>query len=75
MSYSDMKSKIEGELVFEPARIAAHVGATLQITMVGRVAGDVVTPASREPSTLWGEAGRRGEGRAVADRPDAPMLA
>jgi hypothetical protein len=27
MSYSDMKSKIEGELVSEPARIAAHVGA------------------------------------------------
>jgi hypothetical protein len=29
MSYSYMKSKIEGELVSEPARIAAHVGATV----------------------------------------------
>jgi hypothetical protein len=29
MSYSDMKLKIEGELVSESARIAAHVGATL----------------------------------------------
>jgi hypothetical protein len=47
----------------------------LRVTLAGRVAGDVVTPASREPSTLWGEAGRCGEGRAVADRPDAPMLA
>jgi hypothetical protein len=75
MSYSDMKSKIEGELVSEPTRIAAHVGAMLWVTLAGRVAGDVVTPASCEPSTLWGEAGRRGEGRAVADRPDAPMLA
>jgi hypothetical protein len=71
MSYSDMKSMIEGELVSEPARIAAHVGAML----AGRVEGDVVSPASSEPSTLGGEAGRRGEGRAVADRPDAPMLA
>jgi hypothetical protein len=34
-----------------------------------------VTPASREPSTLWGEAGRRGVGRAVVDRTAAPMLA
>jgi hypothetical protein len=74
MSYSDMKSKIEGELVSEPARIAAHVGATLRATLAGRVAGDVVSPASREPSTLWGEAGRRGEGGAVVDYPDAPRL-
>jgi hypothetical protein len=62
MSYSDMKSTIEGELVSEPARIAAHVGTTLRVTLAGRVAGDAVTPASREPSTLWGEAGRRGMG-------------
>jgi hypothetical protein len=62
MSYSDMKSKIEGKLVSEPARIAAHVGATLRAMLDGRV-GDVVSPASREPSTLWGEAGRRGEMR------------
>jgi hypothetical protein len=75
MSYSNMKSKIEGELTSEPARIAAHVGVTLRVTLAGRVAGDAVTPASREPSTLWGEAGRRGVGRAVADRPVAPMLA
>jgi hypothetical protein len=34
-----------------------------------------VSPAGREPSTLWGEEGRRGEGRAVADHPGAPMLA
>jgi hypothetical protein len=54
MSYSDMKSKIEGELISEPARIAAHVGATLRVTLAGRVAGDAVTPASREPLTLWG---------------------
>jgi hypothetical protein len=51
MSYSDMKSKIEGELVSEPAHIAAHMGATLRATLVGRVEG-VVSPASREPSTL-----------------------
>jgi hypothetical protein len=51
MSYSDMKSKIEGEPVSEPARIAAHVGATLRATLLGRVEG-VVSPASREPSTL-----------------------
>jgi hypothetical protein len=75
MSYSDKKSKIEGELVSEPARIAAHVGATLRVTLAGRVAGDAVTPARREPSTLRGEGGRRGVGRAVADRPVAPMLA
>jgi hypothetical protein len=37
MSYSDMKSNIEGELVSEPARIAAHVGATLWALLVGRV--------------------------------------
>ncbi len=60
MSYSDMKLKIEGELMSEPARIAAHVGAKLRATLAGRVEG-VVSPASREPSTLWGEAGRRGE--------------
>jgi hypothetical protein len=75
MSYSDMKSKIEGELVSEPAPMAAHVGATLRVTLAGRVAGDAVTPASREPSTLRGEAGRRGVGRAVADRPVSPLLA
>jgi hypothetical protein len=70
-----MKSKMEGELVTEPALVAAHVGATLRATLAGRVAGDVVTPASHEPSTLWGEAGRRGVGRAVADRPVTPKLA
>ncbi len=43
--------------------------------LAGRVAGEEVTPASREPSTLWGEAGRLGVGRAVADRPVALMLA
>jgi hypothetical protein len=63
MSYSDMKSKIEGKLVSEPARIAAHVGATLRAMLAGRVEGDVVSPVSREPSTLWGEAGRGGEMR------------
>ncbi len=62
MSYNDMKSKIAGELVSEPARVAAHVGATLQDVLAGRVAGEEVTPASREPSTLWGEAGRLGVG-------------
>ncbi len=70
-----MKLKMEGELVTEPARVAAHVGATLRAALAERVAGDVVTPASREPSTLWGEAGRRGVGRAVAARPVTPKLA
>ncbi len=67
-----MKSKIEGELVSEPARIAAHVGATLRATLAGRVEGVVGSPANRELSTLWGEVGRHGEGQAVADRPGAP---
>jgi hypothetical protein len=70
-----MKLKMEGELVTEPARVAAHVGATLRAALAGRVAGDLVTPASREPSTLWGEVGRRGVGRVVADSPVAPKLA
>jgi hypothetical protein len=61
MSYNDMKSKIEGLLSFEPAHVAAHVGATLRITLAGGV-DDAVAPASREPSTLCGEAGRRGVG-------------
>jgi hypothetical protein len=75
MSYNDMKSRIAGELMSEPARVAAHVGATLPVELAGCVTGDEVTPASREPSTLWGEAGRRGVGRAVVDRTAAPMLA
>jgi hypothetical protein len=58
MSYNDMKSKIAGELISEPARVAAHVGATLRVALAGCVTGDEVTPASREPSTLWVEAGR-----------------
>ncbi len=66
-----MKSKIEGELVPEHTCIAAHVCATLRARLVGRVEG-VVSPASRELSTLWGSAGRSGEGQAVADRPGAP---
>ncbi len=75
MSYSDMKLKIDGELVTEPARVAAHVGATLRATLAGIVTGGVVTPASRKPSTLWGEAGRQGVGRAAVDRTVAPRLA
>jgi hypothetical protein len=63
MSYNDMKSKIEGLLSLEPARVAAHVGAMVRATLAGWV--DEVgggSPASREPSTLWGEAGRLGVG-------------
>ncbi len=33
MSYNDMKSKIAGELLKEPARVAAHVGATLRVSL------------------------------------------
>jgi hypothetical protein len=51
MSYSDMKSKIEREPVSKPTRIAAHMGAILRATLLGRVEG-VVSPDSREPSTL-----------------------
>jgi hypothetical protein len=51
MSYKDMKSKIEGLLSLEPARVAAHVGATLWVTLAGGVE-DAGTPASRDPSTL-----------------------
>jgi hypothetical protein len=35
MSYNDMKSKIAGELISEPACVAAHVGATLRVTLAG----------------------------------------
>ncbi len=60
LSYSDIKSKIEGELSLEPALVAAHMGATLRPTLAGRVDEGVDgSLASREPSTLWGEAGRR----------------
>jgi hypothetical protein len=61
MSYYDMKLKIEALLSLEPAHIAAHLGATLQAMLAGRV-DEGGAPASREPSTLWGEAGRRGVG-------------
>jgi hypothetical protein len=53
MSYNDMKSKIKGLLLLEPARVAAHVGATVRATLAGWV--DEVgggAPASRKPSTL-----------------------
>ncbi len=56
MLYNDMKEKIEGVVSLEPARVAAHAGATL----VGRGEGNGGAPASRKPSTLWGEAGRLG---------------
>jgi hypothetical protein len=51
MLYNDMKSKIEGLLSLKPARVAAHVGATLQATLAGGVE-EGVAPASLEPSTL-----------------------
>jgi hypothetical protein len=51
MSYNDMKSKIEGLLSLEPARVAAHVGATLRAMLAGGVEKGVA-PVSREPSTL-----------------------
>jgi hypothetical protein len=51
MLYNDMKSKIEGLLSLEPARVADHVGATLQAMLPGGVE-EGVAPASREPSTL-----------------------
>jgi hypothetical protein len=63
MSYNDMKSRIEGLLSLAPIRVAAHVGATVRATLAGcvrEVGGGA--PASREPSTLYGEAGRRGVG-------------
>ncbi len=75
MSYNDMKWKIAGEEVKEPARVAAHVGATLRVSLAGWVTGGEVTPAGRVPSTLWGEAGRYGVGRAAADRTATPILA
>jgi hypothetical protein len=60
MSYNDMKLRIEGLLLLAPARVAAHVGATVRATFgrLSEVGGGA--PASREPSTLYGEAGRRG---------------
>jgi hypothetical protein len=61
MSYSDMKSSIEGLLSLKPARVAAHEEATLRAGRVQGGEGD--SPASREPSTLCeGEAGRHGIG-------------
>ncbi len=64
LSYSNIKSNIEGELSLKPARVAAHVEATLRPTLARRVDDEGVggTPASREPSTLLGEAGRRDVG-------------
>jgi hypothetical protein len=53
MSYNDMKLKIEGLLSLEPARVAAHKGATVQATLAGgvsEVGGGA--PASHESSTL-----------------------
>ncbi len=35
VSYNDIKSKIAGEVVKEPARVAAHVGATLRESLAG----------------------------------------
>jgi hypothetical protein len=35
MSYKDMKSMIAGDLISEPARVAAHVGATLRVSLAG----------------------------------------
>jgi hypothetical protein len=61
MLYSIMKTKIEGLLSLEPARVAAHVGTMLRATLAGGV-DETVAPANREPSTLWGEAGRHGVG-------------
>jgi hypothetical protein len=71
MSYSVMKEKIEGVVSLEQARVAAHAGATL----AGRGEGDGDVPASRKPSTLWGEASRLGVRRAAADRPVTLLLA
>jgi hypothetical protein len=62
MSYSDMKEKIEGVVLLEPARVAAHAGAMLRITLAGRGESDGSAPAICTPSTLWGEAGRLGAG-------------
>jgi hypothetical protein len=62
MSYSDMKEKIEGVVSLEPAHVAAHAGAMLRVTLAGRGESDGSAPASRTPSTLWGEAGRLGAG-------------
>ncbi len=50
MSY-DMKSKTEGLLSLDPTCVAAHVGATLRVTLAGGVE-DAGTTASREPPTL-----------------------
>ncbi len=61
MSYNNMKSKIEGLSSLETARVTAHVGVTLQATLASGV-DEGGAPASREPSTLWEEAGRRGVG-------------
>jgi hypothetical protein len=71
MSYSDMKENIDGMVSLEQARVAAHAGATLS----GSGEGDGDVPASRKPSTLWGEAGRLGVRRAAADRPATLFLA
>jgi hypothetical protein len=61
MSYNDMKSKIEGLLLLDPACVVAHMCAMLRVTLAGGVE-NAGTPASHEPSTLWREAGRRGVG-------------
>ncbi len=71
MSYSDMKEKIEGVVSLEQARVPAHAGAML----AGRGEGDGDIPASRKPSTLWGEAGRLGVRRVAADHPVTLLLA
>jgi hypothetical protein len=60
MSYRDIKERIDGVVSLEPARVVAHAGATLRVTFAGR--GEGGAPASRKPSTLWGEAGRLGVG-------------
>jgi hypothetical protein len=60
MSFSDMKSSIEGLLSLTPARDAAHDEARQAGGIEG---GDDDAPASRKLSTLCvGEAGRRSVG-------------
>ncbi len=56
MSYNAMKSKIKVLLSLEPARVAAHVGATMRARLAGGV-DEGGAPSSHELSTLWGEAG------------------
>ncbi len=61
MSYSDMKSSLEGLLSLTPTRVAAHDEATLRVG--GIEGGEDNAPASSKPSTLCvGEAGRCGIG-------------